>query len=402
MGFKKLTLKETFERIMNPSKYILENIEPLDPDDQDVKDMNIGNFPTTVLTENLKKIKDPTRDCSGVSKLNEDNSAVEASEPYEKSEPLILNTTFPNMQYKFVKVEPNKVNFSMIVSGKELGKGAVYDLEKLKDKSFYGELSKWMNNEGMDSDMNEAVINEDGFDKDGNAYGFDRSESDVSKFEVGDLVFDKSVGQSGLVALVTSVEGGNTELYYRGYNGDRETLSSDELDDIVDAYPKFIDILVNKGDISAYASICKELGITLNPKYERAALQYENDVESYYDDSDMNEAIDFNDDGEGKYRRLSMDSESDWESEDVNDYIPSKGDSIYLETGYPNVKSRITYIDPTHIFWKTGTDSDLSTGGNGSAYHIGQLRDKEFYNDLIKWMHEGDPEALRSKKYSDI
>lgn len=287
MTFRKLTLKETFERIMNPSKYILENIEPLDPDDQDVKDMNIGNFPTNVLTENLKKIKDPTRECSGISALNEDNSVVAASEPYEKTEPLILNTTFPNMQYKFVKVEPNKVNFSMIVSGKELSKGAVYDLEKLKDKSFYGELSKWMANESVENDLNESNINEVGFDKDGNPYGFDRSESDISKFEVGDLVFDKSAGHSGLVALVTSVEDGDTELYYRGYNGERQTLSSDELDGIVDAYPEFVDVLVNKGDISAYASISKKLGITLNPKYERAALQYENDDDSYSDGQNM-------------------------------------------------------------------------------------------------------------------
>jgi hypothetical protein len=288
---------------MNPSKYILENIEPLDPDDQDVKDMNIGNFPTNVLTENLKKIKDPTRECSGISALNEDNSVVAASEPYEKTEPLILNTTFPNMQYKFVKVEPNKVNFSMIVSGKELSKGAVYDLEKLKDKSFYGELSKWMANESVENDLNES---------------------------------------SDIVGKIMSFEGGE--------------MSGDEIID-------FFSELITSGQINGLQGM---YGRTAKNLIDAGYLDRSGKVLMYTDEGDMDESIN----NESNINEEGFDKDGNpygFDRSEYDFYIPEKGDSIDLETGYPGVMSRITYIDPTHIFWKTGTESDLSTGNKSKT-----------------------------------
>lgn len=276
-------------------------------------------------------------------------------------------------------------------------------------------FDRMMNPRKFLNELDESNINEDGFDKDGNPYGFDHPESEVTKFEVGDLVFDKSVGQYGLVALVTSVEGGNTELYYRGYNGDRETLSSDELDDIVDAYPKFIDILVNNGDISAYASISKKLGITLNPKYERAALEYENDDESYSADQNMDEVAMPN--LTENYNRIQIlnkklsnknlneagfDSSEEGYGDDPIDSRPKKDDVVYLKTPYSNVASRIMYIDSTHVYWKTDSTDQIDTGSKGGVYHIGQLRDKQLYNDLLTWMDTGDKTALETKQYTDI
>jgi hypothetical protein len=93
-------------------------------------------------------------------------------------------------------------------------------------------------------------------------------------------------------------------------------------------------------------------------------------------------------------------SGDDWSGEDDNK--PTRGDSVYLKTRYPDIVSRITYIDSTHVYWKTDSKNYIDTGNKGAIYHIGQLRDKELYNDLLAWMDTGDKTELENKLYTDI
>ena len=94
----------------------------------------------------------------------------------------------------------------------------------------------------------------------------------VDVFGIGDLVFNKTLGSRGLVGLVISEGKYNDEyevteydVLYRGYSGD--VIATDE-SDIVDITEGYIDFAENNGDLSAYSSISKKHGITLNSKYQ--------------------------------------------------------------------------------------------------------------------------------------
>lgn len=96
----------------------------------------------------------------------------------------------------------------------------------------------------------------------------------VDVFGIGDLVFNKTLGSRGLVGLVISEGKYNDEyevteydVLYRGYSGD--VIATDE-SDIVDITEGYIDFAENNGDLSAYSSISKKHGITLNSKYQDA------------------------------------------------------------------------------------------------------------------------------------
>ncbi len=96
----------------------------------------------------------------------------------------------------------------------------------------------------------------------------------VDVFSIGDLVFNKTLGSRGLVGLVISEGKYNDEyevteydVLYRGYSGD--VIATDE-SDIVDITEGYIDFAENNGDLSAYSSISKKHGITLNSKYQDA------------------------------------------------------------------------------------------------------------------------------------
>ncbi|MEK6879772.1 MAG: hypothetical protein AABY22_09205, partial [Nanoarchaeota archaeon] len=91
-------------------------------------------------------------------------------------------------------------------------------------------------------------------------------------FSIGDLVFAKNMGNSGLVGMVVSSgkenEDGEMEydVYYRGYNGD---IIPTPTSDIVDITNGYMDVAEDKSDISMYESIAKKRGIKLNPIYKQ-------------------------------------------------------------------------------------------------------------------------------------
>lgn len=97
-----------------------------------------------------------------------------------------------------------------------------------------------------------------------------------------------------------------------------------------------------------------------------------------------------------------FDSSEEGYGDDPIDSRPKKDDAVYLKTPYSNVASRIMYIDSTHVYWKTDSTDQIDTGSKGGVYHIGQLRDKQLYNDLLTWMDTGDKTALETKQYTDI
>lgn len=99
---------------------------------------------------------------------------------------------------------------------------------------------------------------------------------------------------------------------------------------------------------------------------------------------------------------MGFDNSEEGYGDDPIDSRPKKGDAVYLQTGYQDVASRIMYIDATHIYWKTDSVNTIETGSKGGVYHIGQLRNKQLYNDLLTWMNTGDKTALETTKYKDI
>lgn len=104
----------------------------------------------------------------------------------------------------------------------------------------------------------------------------------VSGYNVGDLVFCANEGQAGLVGLIVSdakTDDYSTvgyNVYFRGWNGDSFFVPNNEMVDVLNGYS---DKLLRNGDLSAYQSIAKKEGVTLNPKY----AEYVNDEESYLD-----------------------------------------------------------------------------------------------------------------------
>lgn len=100
--------------------------------------------------------------------------------------------------------------------------------------------------------------------------------TNTNSFEIGDLVFDKTAGNSGLVGLVVGkpeilddeFENDYTQkVLFRGYGGD---IIDVEINDVVDIIndEQLMELAEKKGDLSAYKSIAKKSNITLNPKYE--------------------------------------------------------------------------------------------------------------------------------------
>lgn len=93
-----------------------------------------------------------------------------------------------------------------------------------------------------------------------------------SNFKKGDLVFVKGVGKSGLVGLVMTDQKNDDygvpmcKVYFRGLNGDVIEVAAEETVDII---PDYWTLANEKSDLSAYKSIAKKQGITLNPKYDQ-------------------------------------------------------------------------------------------------------------------------------------
>lgn len=58
----------------------------------------------------------------------------------------------------------------------------------------------------------------------------------------------------------------------------------------------------------------------------------------------------------------------------------------------------IRMIDSTHIAM-SNQDKDVKTSHSPSPaiYHVGQLRDEQYYQDLVNWLHNG--KDINGKKY---
>jgi hypothetical protein len=99
------------------------------------------------------------------------------------------------------------------------------------------------------------------------------------KYDIGDLVWAKDMGNHGLVGLVMSNptkdedEMSIYDVYYRGYNGDIIPTREDEIEELIEADRLYY--AENNGDLLHYPNIAKKLNITINPKYQ----QYLDDVQ---------------------------------------------------------------------------------------------------------------------------
>lgn len=112
-----------------------------------------------------------------------------------------------------------------------------------------------------------------------------------AKFKKGDLVFNKNLGNRGLVGLVFSDPknisdefGDYTEydVYYRGYGGDILPENEDDINDLLDS-----EVYINsniKDDINIYKLIASENNISINPKYDQ--LINLTDDDDFRDDND--------------------------------------------------------------------------------------------------------------------
>lgn len=60
----------------------------------------------------------------------------------------------------------------------------------------------------------------------------------------------------------------------------------------------------------------------------------------------------------------------------------------------------IEYIDSTHVAMSM-KDPNERSGSNAAVYHIGQLRDKKFYNAMIHWMQTGDAKGIMNKSFNE-
>jgi hypothetical protein len=130
--------------------------------------------------------------------------------------------------------------------------------------------------------MSNEIISDLRFDKDldnlnyakGGKAGKGRVEGD---YGIGDLVFVKGVGSSGLVGLVTSdikEEDGESghDVYFRGLSGSTYFMPEGDIEDILAGH---LYLAQDKGDLMHYPSIAKKLGITINSKYEDEIAQDE-------------------------------------------------------------------------------------------------------------------------------
>jgi hypothetical protein len=60
----------------------------------------------------------------------------------------------------------------------------------------------------------------------------------------------------------------------------------------------------------------------------------------------------------------------------------------------------ISYIDSTHV--AIGMDKPKGNSFSGMAvWHIGQLRDKEYYEPMLKWMKTGDDSQINKKSFNE-
>lgn len=201
----------------------------------------------------------------------------------------------------------------------------------------------------------------------------------------------------------------NGEIYLngkriKGYEFDRDSdafwiddmsgadgqLAFDTKDDLIDYVKKMTKS--NNSDNSSDQNMEEVVMPNLVESYNRLQL-----LNKKLSKKNLNE-VGFDQDG----NPMGFDNSEEGYGDDPIDSRPKKGDAVYLQTGYQDVASRIMYIDATHIYWKTDSVNTIETGSKGGVYHIGQLRNKQLYNDLLTWMNTGDKTALETTKYKDI
>jgi hypothetical protein len=83
-----------------------------------------------------------------------------------------------------------------------------------------------------------------------------------------------------------------------------------------------------------------------------------------------------------------------------NEDAPSKGDYVkyYELEGGKKYPWYIMYVDSTHV---DVTNKEPKKGQAPGAFvaHIGQLKHRDYYNDMIKWMKTGDKKNIDGKTY---
>lgn len=66
----------------------------------------------------------------------------------------------------------------------------------------------------------------------------------------------------------------------------------------------------------------------------------------------------------------------------LHESAPNKGDVVKLK--FANMDWNVEYGDATHVHMSLPKQRM-----KGDWYHIGQLKDKPYYDDLMKWMKTG-------------
>lgn len=81
--------------------------------------------------------------------------------------------------------------------------------------------------------------------------------------------------------------------------------------------------------------------------------------------------------------------------------IPKEYDHVtyYVEYRGNKYPYYITYIDSTHVAIR---NTPPERGGSiGAVYHIGQLREKDYYEPLIHWMRTGDDRRINNQVFTE-
>jgi len=81
---------------------------------------------------------------------------------------------------------------------------------------------------------------------------------------------------------------------------------------------------------------------------------------------------------------------------------PQEYDTVvyYVEYRGQKYPYYISYIDATHVAIGMDKPKPNSTSGMG-VWHIGQLRDKSYYEPMVKWMRTGDRSGIEKKVFQE-
>lgn len=87
----------------------------------------------------------------------------------------------------------------------------------------------------------------------------------------------------------------------------------------------------------------------------------------------------------------------------LNENTLTKGDYIRYYDKFKGGKMDwyIMYIDSTHVAVTTDKPKGDKIPSGSFVAHIGQLKDRPYYRNMMKWMDSGDKKHIDGKIYSD-